>query len=225
MEYIRSSEFCERLRYVVSQAPIDFAEWHKGPGIKSKSIRYPSAKWLIGPYIMGNPKASGMIGGNKELLKNDAEISISTIDWRFEFSELLIITHRFNADTETGIITDQIKEIITKCLTSNRYDFTKNVKYMGATPMDRYHYPEIEDRARFPIYHRWHFQHIQQSRFWGHTVLGSFALRLNATKTYDYHLKSTETYDASKSHVIYIEVKSPNVIKSRTIRYKLLQTF
>jgi len=66
LDYIRSIEFCERLQYVVAQAPSAFSEWRRGSE-SADGVR------LIGSYLMGNPEALNMVSKGSGQLPNEMQ--------------------------------------------------------------------------------------------------------------------------------------------------------
>ncbi len=126
VEYIRSQQFCERLRYVVAQAPFEFKEWRVGQGVASKSGRL----WKIGPYIMDNAGALGMTQSS-DLALNDAVISEILERGKVYFSEPIVFTHRFNANAEVGLLIDNIKKAVDNCFTYKYFYKVKKVRLAG----------------------------------------------------------------------------------------------
>jgi len=126
MEYIRSPVFCERLGYVISRAPSKFAEWRQGPGKSSSN----SVEWPMVPYLMGNPEKLGMVQqGNAPL--QEATVNKSGANQTYYFNEPLVFTHRFSANTETGLIIDQTKKAVDRCLYNTNFSRIDDVRYAG----------------------------------------------------------------------------------------------
>lgn len=126
VEYIRSQQFCERLRYVVSRAPFDFEEWRDGSGISSGRAK----KWRIGPFVMGNPEALGMTQSS-DLELNYAVITEYKDRKQTVFSEPIVFTHRFKANNEIGLLVENIRKAVDRCITYKYFYGVKKVRYRG----------------------------------------------------------------------------------------------
>ena len=127
IEYIKSPIFCERLRYVISEAPYEFVEWRHRPGAMPEN-RFPA---LIGPYVMGNPEALGMTQ-SKGLPSKDAEINIIEDSKRIYFNERFVVTKMFSANALTGLVFNQDLPVQwTNALTVKSFPSIKDVEYRG----------------------------------------------------------------------------------------------
>ena len=66
-----------------------------------------------------------------EGFRKDARIRISKKTKRVHFDEPLVVTHRFSANAETGLIINQIKRAISECFTYKYFRRVKKVRYSG----------------------------------------------------------------------------------------------
>jgi hypothetical protein len=117
--YIRSPIFCERLRYVIAQAPNKFDEWRKTTDNNDT--------WYVGPYLMGNPEALGMMHSKK--MKGEGALVIKYHDDLY-FYEPLVLIHQ-SKDAETGLVFNQVKKAIDECITYSAFYSVKNVSVRG----------------------------------------------------------------------------------------------
>ena len=126
MQYIRSPVFCDRLRYVISQAPSQFSKLRRGPGKSSGN----SIEWSMAPYLMGNPEKLGMVG-QKDVLLQEASVNKDRTKQTYYFHEPLAFTHRFSANAETGLIIDQTKRAVDQCFYNTNFHNVDDVRYSG----------------------------------------------------------------------------------------------
>lgn len=159
ISYIRSKHFCERLRYVISQAPFQFNEWRRGDG----DVINDNRRWKIGPYIMGNASALGMTA-SPDMLLNDAVITNASDSGKVYFNEPILYTHRFNVSAEAGLLIKNIKDAIDSCITYKYFYDIEKVRYRGGP---------YKFKNGMPW---WDFE---ETGFWG-VSLNSFIVTLNA---------------------------------------------
>lgn len=119
LEYLQSAAFCDRLIYVISRAPTNFAEWRSVSGRGQ----------AIGRYLMADV-ASLQMTSNAASSVDVARIEVGT-NGEVNFYEPLVYTHRFSAGQDAGFILKRVEKAIDACLTPRAFRSTPNVRYRG----------------------------------------------------------------------------------------------